>query len=342
MIKPNRLKKGDKVAIVSLSSGILGEDYCKHQLKLGIQRLNEFGLEPVFMKNSLKGVEYLYNNPKARAEDLLEAFQSPEIKAVISAIGGDETYKILPYLFEDEEFKKAIKENPKIFMGYSDTTNNHLMFYKLGLVTYYGPAFLTDFTELDKNMLKYTENAIKTLFTPKNQIFIESSTTWFMDREDFSENELNKSRILKIESKNYEVIYGSGKIYGKLLGGCLESLYDGYTGDRYIEQKAIYEKYNLMPGISEWKNKIMFIETSDENINPKEFKKYLKTFADLGILSAISGLLVGKPIDEVYYHEYKSILSKFAQKHNLSILYNLNFGHSYPRTIIPYGVNVEL
>lgn len=70
MIKPNRLKKGDKVAIVSLSSGILGEDYCKHQLKLGIQRLNEFGLEPVFMKNSLKGVEYLYNNPKARAEDL--------------------------------------------------------------------------------------------------------------------------------------------------------------------------------------------------------------------------------------------------------------------------------
>ena len=52
MIKPERLKKGDKVAIVSLSSGILGEKFVVHELDLGVKRLKEFGLEPVFMKNS--------------------------------------------------------------------------------------------------------------------------------------------------------------------------------------------------------------------------------------------------------------------------------------------------
>ena len=50
------LKKGDKVAIVSLSSGILGEPFVKHEVELGIKRLKELGLIPVFMKNSLKGI----------------------------------------------------------------------------------------------------------------------------------------------------------------------------------------------------------------------------------------------------------------------------------------------
>ena len=32
MIKPKKLQKGDKIAIVSLSSGIMGEDFCRHEL----------------------------------------------------------------------------------------------------------------------------------------------------------------------------------------------------------------------------------------------------------------------------------------------------------------------
>lgn len=53
-----KLNKGDKVAIVSLSSGLLGESFVKHELDLGIKRLKEFGLNPVIMDNSLKGLEY--------------------------------------------------------------------------------------------------------------------------------------------------------------------------------------------------------------------------------------------------------------------------------------------
>ena len=54
MLKGDYLTIGDKVAIVSLSSGILGEEFCAHELNLGIARLKELGLEPVFMPNSLK------------------------------------------------------------------------------------------------------------------------------------------------------------------------------------------------------------------------------------------------------------------------------------------------
>ena len=50
-----KLRKGDKVAIVSLSSGMLGEEFCSHNIEIGVKRLTEYGLEPVFMPNALKG-----------------------------------------------------------------------------------------------------------------------------------------------------------------------------------------------------------------------------------------------------------------------------------------------
>ena len=67
MIKPFALKNGDRVAIVSLSRGILGEETCAHQLELGKKRLESLGLKPVFMPNALKGLGYLSDHPEARA-----------------------------------------------------------------------------------------------------------------------------------------------------------------------------------------------------------------------------------------------------------------------------------
>ena len=99
MIKPERLKKGDKVAIVSLSSGLLREKSMLHKYELGKKSLEEkFGLEVVTMPNALKGIEYLREHPERRAEDLMDAFKDKSIKAIICAIGGEETIRILPYI----------------------------------------------------------------------------------------------------------------------------------------------------------------------------------------------------------------------------------------------------
>ena len=119
MIKPKKLNKGDKVAIVSLSSGLLGMPFCKHELDIGLKRLEEYGLVPVIMPNSLKDMDYLKNHPEERARDLKKAFIDKDIKAIITAIGGDDTYKTIPYLMEDKEFIEAVNNNPKIFTGFS-------------------------------------------------------------------------------------------------------------------------------------------------------------------------------------------------------------------------------
>ncbi len=91
MIKPLALHSHDQVAIVSLSAGTLGEAFAAHQLQLGIARLKAMGLQPCFMPNALRGRAYLKDHPEARAADLKAAFVDPAIKAIICAIGGDDT-----------------------------------------------------------------------------------------------------------------------------------------------------------------------------------------------------------------------------------------------------------
>ena len=83
------------------------------------------------MQKELKGIEYLYKHPEARAQDLMDSFKNSEVKAVFCAIGGEDAIRLLPYIDFD-----VIKNNPKIFTGFSDTTVNHFMMYKAGLVYY--------------------------------------------------------------------------------------------------------------------------------------------------------------------------------------------------------------
>lgn len=138
------------------------------------------------------------------------------------------------------------------------------------------------------------------------------------------------------------MLRGSGQITGRLLGGCLDSLYDILSGTRYPDEKEVTEKYHLFPSLNEWQDKIMFIETSEEKPNPELYRKMLLALDAEGIFSAISAILVGKPQAEAFYDEYKQILLEITDSYQLPILTNVNFGHAYPRTALPYGGETQV
>lgn len=342
MTKPQRLSKGDKIAIVSLSRGLLGMPFCKHELDIAIKRLKEFGLKPVIMPNALKDMDYIEKHPEARASDLKQAFMDDSIKAIITAIGGNDTYKTIPYLMEDKEFIEAVKNNPKIFTGFSDTTNNHLMLNKLGLSTFYGPCLLVDLAELDNEMLPYTKDYFEKFFLNDSSFEIKSSPVWYSDRESFGPEEIGKPREVHQEQHGFETLNGSGVITGKLYGGCLDSLYAIYTSERYGNENQIYTEYNILPTMDEWKEKILFIETSEERMHPDKLEEILKFFKSNKILESVRGIIVGKPIDEKYYEEYKEVYRKVFSDLDTPILFNVNFGHSVPRCIIPYDAEATI
>lgn len=126
--RPSSLKPGDKVAIISPSSGM--PFLFPWVYKQGLNRIREiFKLVPVEFPTACQSPEYLSRNPQARAEDINAAFADPSIKGIIATIGGNDQIRILPYLD-----KELISRNPKIFMGYSDCTNLHLFLWNLGRV----------------------------------------------------------------------------------------------------------------------------------------------------------------------------------------------------------------
>lgn len=335
--RPPALKRGDRVAVVSLSSGMLGEEFCSHDVELGSKRLREFGLEPVFMPNALKGIDHLKQHPQDRAADLKQAFLDESIRGIICAIGGDDTYRLLPYLMEDTEFTDAVAKYPKLFTGFSDTTINHLMFYRLGLMTFYGPNFLCDLSELAPRMLPYTEKAFRGYFSGCEVKEIVPSDVWYEERKDFSQKALGTERIVHKEERGFELLQGPPVFSGRLLGGCLESLYDILSANRYEDEKEVCEKYHIFPEISQWRDKILFVETCEEKPAPETLRKELLALKERGVFQAVKGIIVGKPQDEVYYEEYKQVYLDVIGDETLPILYNVNFGHAFPRCALPYG-----
>lgn len=106
----------------------------------------------------------------------------------------------MPYLLEDKVFLNDVKNTPKLFTGFSDTTVNHLMFYKLGMTSYYGPNFLNDLAELDHEMLPYSKEAFKSyLSNPSQQIF--QPVIFGMKKGPIFQNKLSTLHVFIILNK---------------------------------------------------------------------------------------------------------------------------------------------
>lgn len=329
-----KLSPGDTVAIVSLSRGILGEPFAKHQLELGRKRLESFGLNVEWMPHALKGEAYLQAHPEKRAEDLLIAFEDSTIKGIICAIGGDDTYRLTPYLLTPDH-QGIIRNNPKFFMGYSDTTINHLLLYQLGIHSFYGLSFLTDFAELDANMLEYSSKAFRHIFTEEPFVYTPSPE-WYEERSDFSKSQINIPRQRHRETRGFELLQGPTQFSGVLLGGCIESMYDLIVGYRHPDKVKVNQQYRLFPSEDVWEDTIMFLETSEEKPSPEFLRQMLEEFKRRNIFDRVNGIIVGKPQDEVYYDAYRTIYQEVIPEH-ISVVYNLNFGHAYPKMLLQYG-----
>ena len=323
------------VAIVSLSSGTIGEDFVKHELEIGIKRLQDFGLTVKFMPHALKGIEYVKSHPGERAEDLLQAFRDPEIDMILCAIGGDDTYRLLPYLFSNGELADAVSD--KVFLGFSDTTVNHFMLRKVGLKTFYGQSFLADVCELSTDMLPYSKKYFEELISTGTIKKVRPSDVWYEERTDFGVDQIG-TPLRAHSDHGFELLQGEPVFSGEILGGCIDSIYDIFDGERYPDMPLLCEKYCLLPSKDEWAGKILLLESSEEKMPPEKYEKALRMLKEADVFGAVSGVLVGKPMDEVFSEEYKKLLIDVIDDPDLPVVCNLNIGHAQPRCIIPFGV----
>lgn len=323
-----KLKAGDLVATVSLSWGGAGDEEILWRYEQGKKQLEEaLGVRVIAMPNALKGTEYVYNHPEARAEDLMAAFRNPEIKAIIANIGGIESVRITPYI--DYE---VIRGNPKPFIGYSDSTTTHLLCFKAGIQSIYGPCLLVDFAE-NNGIYGYTLDSLrKILFEDPNEYEVIPAESWTSEFLEWKVENKDTSRKLKNELHGLQVVHGEGKVTGRLLGGCLE-VFDTHRGTE------------LFPAIEDFEGAVLFFETSEDTPPPWYVETVLRTYGNMGILQVIKGMIWGKPMDEKYYDAYqveiKKVLAEFGLE-QLPVLYNVNFGHTEPKISLVYGDAVTI
>ena len=328
LTKPQKLSKGDKVATISLSWGGAGE--FMHRYQQGKTQLQEtFELEVVESKNALKSAEYIYKNPKARAEDLMESFADKSIKAIISNIGGDDSIRILPFLD-----LKIIEQNPKIFLGFSDTTISHIACYKAGLTTFYGTSLLIGFAETGGMHHYQIDDINKNLFSSKSVGQVLPNTNgWTNEMLEWGNKELKNTKRKLTKNTGWNFLQGETIVEGKLLGGCLDVL-------EFLKET----EFGL--SLNEWEDKIMFLETSEIMLAPDNFKWIIRNYAAQGIFKKLKGIIIGRPYDNKYTEDYNKILLQVIKDEQglekLPIITEMDFGHTCPTFTIPYGVRAEI
>ncbi|MEJ5105989.1 S66 family peptidase [Chryseobacterium sp. MYb328] len=327
LITPKRLSDGDKVASISMSWGAAGD--LPHRYLKGKERLNQiFNLEVTETKHSLQSAQWIYNNPEARANDLMEAFSDPSVKAIISNIGGDDSIRMLKYIDLD-----IIKNNPKIFLGFSDSTITHFICLKAGLSSFYGTSLLVGFAE-NGAMHDYQINDIRrTLFSSAaiGQVHPndEGWTTEFLDWFDISLQDVKRKLI---PSTGWRFIRGNSIVQGPLIGGCMEVL-------------EMLKGTDYWPDSEVWKDSILFFETSEGKPNPDYIRYWLRNYAVMGILKNAKGIIFGRPYDNLYTEEYETELLKVLDEEGLDdlpVITQMDFGHTCPTFTIPYGKLAEI
>jgi muramoyltetrapeptide carboxypeptidase len=326
-MKAKALEAGDTVMLISPGAGLA--ELFPHRIENGKKTLERLGFKVIEGANSRLGIATA-GTAQQRAADIHDGLTNPAVKALIATIGGDYvTQQVLDVLDWD-----LVRQNPKIFMGFSDFTSLALGIYaKTGLTTFYGPAVMTPLAEYPK-LHDYTEQYLVKALTRAEPIgTIEPSPEWTEEGLDWGQQlDLTRSRTMQ-KSEGWEWLQG-GQASGKILGGCIQIL-------------AFMTK-NMPEYLPDFSEGILFWESAEKEFmvghSPDEVAADLLVLKERGILAQIKGMVVGRPYyyNPVWHAELKRKIVEVMGDTTKPVLYNVEIGHTDPIITVPIGVQATL
>jgi muramoyltetrapeptide carboxypeptidase len=327
LIKPRKLRKGDTIGLISPSSPLAA--MLPYKVEKGTQTLEEMGFKVIVAENALKRREHAAGTPRERADDIHAMFANPEVEAVICFIGGFHSNQVLKYLDFD-----LIRKDPKIFMGFSDISVLHLaMNTQANLVTFYGPAVLTQFAEAF-GMPSYTiESFKKVLMSTEPVGKVLPSTEWTDELLNwFAKADLERPRKMK-KNIGYKWLK-EGKCTGEITGGCITSILH-LRGTKY------------WPDV---KGKIFFWELPESSADlskgepPARIDAHLTDLELSGVFNQCVGMLIGRPkgYTDEQVKQLEEIIKERTEGYSFPILFNIDIGHTDPIITLPIGVKAKL
>jgi muramoyltetrapeptide carboxypeptidase LdcA involved in peptidoglycan recycling len=331
---PAKLRPGDRVAVVSPSSGLPG--LFPLPFELGCRRLrDDFGLIPVEYPTTRK----MGSDPAERAADLHAAFADPEIKSLITSIGGDDEIRVLPYLDAD-----LIRANPKPFFGYSDNTCLLAYLYELGIVGYHGGCVMVQYGRPGR-IHPATEASLRAALFQADDFDLTEVSAYGDEDRDWADPAVFAVEPPMQPCQGWVWHNHAGRVAeGTAWGGNIEVLSWLLMTGRSI------------PDAEHCRGGVLFLETSEELPPADEVYRILRAMGERGLLRQFFAVLFGRAkawsIDHHTTPEQKATyqrdqhaavlraLTEYAPE-ALAVL-DVDFGHADPQLVIPYGGQIRI
>ena len=309
---PSKLKKGDHIQVIApaRSLGLLSEE----TKQIANNRLKAMGFELSFGAHVAEMDDFASSSIESRLEDLHAAFTDKTIQGILTVIGGFNSNQLLQYI--DWEL---IRNNPKVFCGYSDITAlNNSIFAKTGLVTYSGPHYSTFGQKL---YFEYTQAHFEQTVMSAETVMIQASKHWFDDAWYINQEQRNA-----IENPGF-VVVNEGQVEGTVLGAnlCTFNLLQGT---------------DFMPSL---KNAVLFLEDDYES-RPHHFDRDLQSLIHLPDFAGVKGLVIGRfqIASEMTKQLLFEIIRSKKQLSRIPVMANVDFGHTDPKITIPIGGTAKI
>ncbi|GMQ63563.1 S66 family peptidase [Vallitalea maricola] len=314
----NRIKEGDAIGIFSPSKPITST--CNKRYSRAKSFLESKGFRIIEGKLTGKNDFYRSGSIIERAEELNELIRNPEVRCIMSTIGGMNSNSIIPYIDYD-----AFRKDPKIIIGYSDVTAILFAIYAItGITTFYGPALVASFGELEPyNELTYNYFTEVLVHKNSNHHKYKMPEVWTEEFIDWESQEKSKNMI-----KNKWITRKKGEAEGRLIVGNLNTM-TGIWGSQY------------MPKILE--GDILFIEDSLKDAATVERLFSLLKVND--VFERISGLILGKHEkfnDRNTGRKPYEILEEVLGENNIPFLAEVDCCHTHPMFTMPIGKKIKL
>lgn len=327
LLKPKSLKPGDTIGIISNSAPLAG--LVPHRFQKGIGALEGMGYKIKIAPHTLVISGYVSASGKERASDLNALFADQSVRAIISCIGGNHSNQMIPYI----DYEQVIN-NPKILCGYSDTTVLLEAIYTMtGLVGFYGPSLLNQFGE-NPEIIPYTkEYFLKAVGSLEPIGSVLPSAQWTEEFLDWFEKKDTKRPRKMLANPGWEWLR-EGSCAGPLIGGCLTSLLR-LAGTRY------------WPDLNE---SILFWEIPEGEADMTRgsglatIDAHLADLGNIGALSSISGMIVGRPYgySRSDITKLKKLILNQLTERNIPVLFGVDIGHTDPMITVPIGLRSSL
>ena len=326
-IRPRRLVPGDTVAVLSTSWG--GPHVFPAVHDAGIATLQRLGLHVREYPGTRRSPAELRADPAGRAAELTAAFADPSIAGIVASVGGDDSARILRHLDAD-----VIRDNPKVFIGYSDTATQLLVAHQLGIVTFNGPAVMAGFAQ-SSWFPSFDDHVRSIVFEPTPTYDYRPFPHWVDGYADWNHTDDPTAVGHEHPHDGWHWLNGDGPVQGWLVGGCIEVL-EFLKGSRH------------WPTEEWWDGRILFLETSEDEPTVDQVRYWLFNYGVQGIFDRITGLMFGRArgytddqkreLDDAIH---SVVVDEFGATH-VTIATNLDFGHTDPQWILPLGVLAEL